>query len=76
MALELEPLESEKLNSQPANFEPKTQETRYLGPEHRVGHRRKITDRRASLRFEPDKVDRRSHIDRRGGGKWNDLYRL
>jgi hypothetical protein len=37
----------------------------YNGPERRKGERRKIPDRRAEIRFEPDKPPRRSGKDRR-----------
>jgi len=74
MSLELEPLESESSNDQPANFEPKKME--YRGPEHRLGPRRLNPDRRAMLRFEPDKKDRRSDTDRRSEGVWNNAYSL
>jgi hypothetical protein len=37
----------------------------YNGPERRKGERRKIPDRRAEIRFEPDKSPRRSKKDRR-----------
>jgi hypothetical protein len=37
----------------------------YNGPERRKGERRKIPDRRAEIRFEPDKSPRRSGKDRR-----------
>ena len=37
----------------------------YTGPERRKGERRKNTDRRESIRFEPDKKPRRSGKDRR-----------
>jgi len=76
MDLKLEPLESETGNNQPADFKPKPRETRYLGPERRLGPRRLNADRRAMLRFEPDKEDRRSDTDRRAGGKWNNSYSI
>ena len=41
--------------------------------EKRHGERRKGDDRREMIRFEPDKEDRRSGLDRRGGSvkdKW------
>ncbi|MDH5445507.1 MAG: hypothetical protein OEY52_08105 [Gammaproteobacteria bacterium] len=41
----------------------------YIGPERRVEQRRKNSDRRAAIRFEPDKSPRRSGKDRRSGGK-------
>lgn len=44
-----------------AQDEPK----RYAGPERRREQRRKLTDRREMVRFEPDKVPRRSSTDRR-----------
>lgn len=74
MPLELEPLESESNNNQPATFEP--QKMKYRGPEHRLGPRRLNADRRAMLRFEPDKKDRRSDTDRRREGIWNNAYSL
>jgi len=74
MSLELEPLESESHNDQPANFEAK--QIKYRGPEHRLAPRRLKSDRRVMLRFEPDKKDRRSDMDRRDGGRWNNLYSL
>jgi hypothetical protein len=37
----------------------------YMGPERRKGERRKTPDRRAMIRFEPDKTPRRSGKDRR-----------
>lgn len=37
-------------------------------PERRRGHRRQTVDRRAEVRFEPDKPARRSGLDRRLGG--------
>jgi len=76
MDFELEPLESETANNQPADFNPKPRETKYLGPERRCGPRRLNTDRRAMLRFEPKKEDRRSDTDRRSGGKWNNAYSI
>jgi len=74
MKLELEPLESESRTSQPANFE--SQNIKYRGPEHRLAPRRLKSDRRIMLRFELDKNDRRSDMDRRDGGRWNNLYSL
>jgi len=77
MALELTPLESEDSANKPADFKPKAQQTKYVGAEHRLGPRRLKADRRALLRFEPDKQDRRSGNDRRAGGNnWNNLYNL
>jgi len=43
----------------------------YKGPERRNYNRRVGHDRRAMIRFEPDKDDRRSHKDRRLGEIWN-----
>lgn len=40
----------------------------YNGPERRKEERRKIPDRRQAIRFEPDKVPRRSGKDRRKTG--------
>ena len=38
----------------------------YIGPERRLGRRRKTDDRRGTLRFEPGKcIDRREINDRR-----------
>ncbi len=37
----------------------------YKGPEHRVDHRRTISDRRQDIRFEPDKENRRKIHGRR-----------
>jgi len=37
----------------------------YHGPEQRKGHRRKKTDRREDIRFEPSKEDRRKRSGRR-----------
>jgi hypothetical protein len=37
----------------------------YTGPERRKGERRKSSDRRESIRFEPEKNPRRSGKDRR-----------
>ncbi len=45
----------------------------YQGPERRKGERRQIPDRRELLRWEPDKKDRRSHIDRRDPG-WDSNF--
>lgn len=46
----------------------------YKGPERRHGERRSGHDRRELIRFEPDKEDRRSHIDRRESKRdiWKD----
>lgn len=77
MDLKLEPLDSEIRADQPANFEPKPRKTQYVGAEHRLGPRRLCQDRRAMLRFEPEKNDRRSCMDQRAGGsKWNNMYSL
>lgn len=76
MILELEPLDDEARNRQPADFEPKPSKTKYSGPEHRCGPRRLKVDRREMLRFELDKIDRRSDVDRRSGSKWNNMYSL
>ena len=40
----------------------------YSGPERRKGERRKNPDRRTDIRFEPDKLPRRSGKDRRRSG--------
>ena len=37
----------------------------YIGPQRRAENRRKTTDRRAVIRFEPRKTPRRSGRDRR-----------
>lgn len=76
MNLELEPLESEIKNSQPAKFEAQPLKTRYTGLEHRVKARRVTTDRRAATRYEPGKADRRSNNDRRMGNNWNNVYSI
>jgi hypothetical protein len=45
----------------------------YRGPEGRKGNdRRKTSDRREEIRFEPQKDDRRSGKDRRKHGGWDD----
>ena len=38
---------------------------KYTGPERRRDHRRVLKDRRAEMRFEPGKADRRSLAGRR-----------
>ena len=77
MDLKLEPLDSEIRADQPANFEQKLREIKYIGPEHRLGTRRLCQDRRVMLRFEPEKDDRRTGMDQRAGnGKWNNMYNL
>ena len=77
MDLTLEPLDSEICADQPANFEPKPRETRYLGPERRLGACRINANRRTTVRFEPEKEDRRSDTDRRNNeGKWNNAYSI
>ena len=45
----------------------------YIGPERRVEQRRKQADRRAAIRFEPEKSPRRSGKDRRinSTGVWD-----
>jgi hypothetical protein len=42
----------------------------YIGLKERRKYQRRQHERRSSLRFEPDKPDRRSHKDRRRGEKW------
>ncbi len=46
----------------------------YQGPERRVRQRRQLPDRRAMVRFEPDKVPRRSGQDRRRSGGAEDIW--
>ena len=47
-------------------------EAPYKGPESRTGDdRRKVTDRREEIRFEPDKDDRRGGKDRRKRSGWD-----
>ena len=47
-------------------------EAPYKGPESRKGDdRRKVTDRREEIRFEPDKDDRRGGKDRRKRSGWD-----
>lgn len=43
----------------------------YKGPERRQYHRRTGHDRRAMVRFEPEKLDRRGYKDRRSGAVWD-----
>jgi hypothetical protein len=58
-------------------------ETPYTGGERRIEQRRKLSDRRAELRFEPDKEPRRKNNGRRSGevkelwdrGVWDSLER-
>lgn len=45
------------------------QHSKYTGPERRIEQRRKLADRRESIRFEMDKSPRRSGQDRRKEGK-------
>lgn len=42
-----------------------TDDPPYTGPESRKGQRRKISDRRTMIRYEPEKEGRRSSKDRR-----------
>jgi len=42
----------------------------YIGLKEKRKHQRRQHERRSSLRFEPDKPDRRSHKERRRGEKW------
>jgi hypothetical protein len=42
----------------------------YIGLKERRKHQRRQHERRSSLRFEPDKPDRRSHKERRRSEKW------
>jgi hypothetical protein len=42
----------------------------YIGLKEKRQQQRRQHERRSSLRFEPDKPDRRSHKDRRRGEKW------
>ncbi len=46
-----------------------TDKSVYNGPERRKGERRKIPDRRVEIRYEPEKLSRRSGKDRRRNGK-------
>ncbi len=50
-----------------------SQDLPYAGPERRAYHRRQHTDRRTSIRFEPDNPDRRRMVGRRKGdiNGWN-----
>lgn len=43
---------------------------KYNGPERRKEQRRKNSDKREMIRFEPDKTPRRSGQDRRKGDVW------
>jgi hypothetical protein len=52
----------------PAVFGERESTSEYLGPERRRYNRRQGGDRRAEVRFEPGKSDRRSGKDRRKGG--------
>jgi hypothetical protein len=52
-------------------FTPTGKDPDYRGPERRRGDRRKSTDRRDEIRFEPQKDDRRSGKDRRKQGGWD-----
>ena len=47
-------------------------EKSYTGPERRVEQRRKKSDRRDMMRFEPTKTPRRSGKDRRQKSIWDD----
>lgn len=47
----------------------------YKGPERRREVRRKNSDRRQDIRFEPDKDDRRQSPGRRKDDKDNNLWR-
>ena len=49
-------------------------EEEYAGPERRKGERRKNTDRRTLMRFEPTKEPRRSGKDRRKSGGKGDMW--
>jgi hypothetical protein len=42
----------------------------YIGLKERRKQQRRQHERRTSLRFEPDKIDRRSNKERRRGEKW------
>jgi len=48
----------------------------YRGDERRRYHRRIGHDRRAMIRFEPDKEERRARKDRRTGSIWDGRDRL
>ena len=77
MDLKLEPLDSEIRADQPANFEQKLREIKYLVLETPHGTRRLCQDRRVILRFKPEKDDRRTNIDQHvGNGKWHNTYNL
>lgn len=76
MDLQLEPLESEKKPEGKAEFGERDLKRKYTGIEHRRSVRRVCADRRAMVRFEPDKKDRRSGLDRRSSGNWSNAYDL
>ncbi|MEZ5524738.1 MAG: hypothetical protein R3E62_07200 [Pseudomonadales bacterium] len=75
MGFELEPLESEKDSEGKAVFGERRPQ-QYSGPERRGYIRRVLCDRRAAVRFEPDKPDRRAGLDRRTRGNWSNAYSL
>ena len=50
------------------------EEKEYTGPERRKGERRKNTDRRDMMRFEPTKDPRRSGKDRRKTNGKDDMW--
>ena len=76
MDLKLVPLESDKKPEGKAKFGERTPKGKYTGVEHRHFVRRVLADRRAAVRFEPDKKDRRSGLDRRTDGRWSNAYSL
>jgi hypothetical protein len=53
-----------------------TEDNNYTGPERRRGPRRKKTDRREEVRFEPEKKDRRGNAGRRKSDKDGDLWKF
>lgn len=76
MNLKLEPLESESRSEGRAVFSERTPKAKYKGVEHRHFVRRICSDRRVTVRFEPEKTDRRSGLDRRSAGSWSNAYSL
>ena len=57
--------------SAPASFD-EVPSRSYKGPDRRRRQRRQLADRRAEIRFEPGKTDRRCGMERRSGG-WDTL---
>lgn len=76
MDLKLEPLDSEKKPEGKAEFGERAPKGKYNGVEHRHFVRRVCADRRVTVRFEVDKTDRRSGLDRRSDGNWSNAYSL